>query len=115
MECQVGVPGQNTQSRSCLQLFFYCRAQAVKGAKGGGRPSTSGGSACSSSWGLTARPPASPQLCGSVAHAAVGISENAPEGDNVDKAAPGWGWGWEGGLKGRLPSGLWNAMHVFIC
>ena len=36
------------------------------------------------------------------------ISENAPKGDNIDRAAL------VSGFVGHLPSELWNAMHLFI-
>lgn len=39
--------------------------------------------------------------------AGVETSENALEGDNLDKAA-------RFGLCGHLPSELWNALHLFI-
>lgn len=38
----------------------------------------------------------------------VEISENAPKGDNIDRAALA------SGFVGHLPSELWNAMHLFI-
>ena len=40
---RLGSLGRTPRADPCLQLFFYCLAQAVKGAKGGGRPSTSRG------------------------------------------------------------------------
>lgn len=40
---RLGSLGRTPRADPCLQLFFYCLAQAVKGAKGGGWPSTSRG------------------------------------------------------------------------